>query len=89
MAFASRHLDKVESLESQIARLRQQVESLMTDRVNPVVTDFATRTQRTWGEATAGIQKPTRSMSRTVMQRPWIAVLIAATVGWVLYRVTR
>ncbi len=58
----------------QIAKLREQVEMLMRERVTPVLADAASRAESALG---------------TVREQPIPAVLIAAAVGFLLGRVMR
>ena len=74
---------------AQIARLREQVEALMKERVTPAVADMASRAeQAVYGAGTAA-RDQAEALSSRVREQPLMAVLIAAAVGFVVGRVTR
>ncbi|HET6184337.1 MAG TPA: hypothetical protein VFA03_12175 [Acetobacteraceae bacterium] len=69
----------------QIAKLREQVEMLMRERVTPVLADAASRAESALGT----VREQTAAMSERVREQPIPAVLIAAAVGFLLGRVMR
>ena len=73
----------------QIARLREQVETLMRDRVTPAVAAAADRAQVAMHEAADTMREQIETLSGKVRQQPLLAILIAAAVGYVLGRATR
>lgn len=81
--------DKTEDVQAQIARLREQVETLMRDRITPAVADFAGRAQSTVTSATGVVRDQAQAVSGRVQDRPLIAIMAAAAVGWVVGRVMR
>lgn len=89
MALASDTNRRLEDAQAQIARLRQEVESLMKDRVTPAVSGLAGQAQ----EAAATVQRSVRGrsemVSKQVKNQPLVAIAIAAAVGWVVGRVMR
>jgi ElaB/YqjD/DUF883 family membrane-anchored ribosome-binding protein len=89
MAFASDARDKFEDAQAQIARLREQVESLMKDRVTPAVADFAGRAETAVHSATGAVRHQADAVSGRVRQQPLVAILIAAGIGWLIGRMTR
>jgi ElaB/YqjD/DUF883 family membrane-anchored ribosome-binding protein len=74
---------------AQIARLREQVEALMKDRVRPAVAAVADRAQSAMHGATDTVREQVETLSGKVREQPLAAILIAIAVGFVLGRVTR
>jgi ElaB/YqjD/DUF883 family membrane-anchored ribosome-binding protein len=74
---------------AQIARLREQVETLMRDRVTPVVAAAADRAQSAMHGAADTMREQVETLSGKVREQPMLAILIAAVVGYVLGRATR
>ncbi len=89
MAFASDTRNKLDVAQAQIARLRDQVEGLMKDRVTPAVADFAGRAETAVHSASGVVRDQAHAVSGRVREQPLIALLIAATVGWIIGRVMR
>ena len=69
----------------QIAKLREQVEALMRERVTPVLADAANRAET----AMDAVRHQAEQVSDRVKEQPLIAVLVAAGVGFLLGRVIR
>lgn len=67
-----------DTTSAQIAHLREQVETLMRDRVTPAVSNMA-------GRAEAAVH----SAGGTVQEHPMVAILAAAAVGYIAGRLTR
>jgi len=86
---ASDTSSRVEDAQTQIARLREQVESLMRDRITPAVAEAAGRAESAVYGAAGTVREQMENVSGRVRDRPLIAILIAAGVGYVLGRVTR
>jgi len=80
---------RVEDASAQIARLREQVDSLMRDRVTPAVSDFAGRAESAVSGASNVVRDQAEMVSGRVRSQPIVAILIAAGIGWVLGRVIR
>jgi len=78
-----------EDAHVQIARLREQVEALMKDRVTPAVADAAGRAEAAVHGAAGAVRDQAEMVSDKVREQPLLAVLIAAAVGYALGRVTR
>ena len=78
-----------EDATTQIARLREQVEALMKDRVTPAVADAAGRAESAMYTAAGAVRDQADVVSGKVREQPLLAVLIAAAVGYMLGRVTR
>lgn len=89
MAFTHDARGKLDDAQAQIARLRDQVETLMNDRVTPAVTDFAGRAETAVHTASGAVRDQAQVVSSRVKDQPLIAILIAAAVGWVVGRVIR
>ena len=89
MAFANDTRGKLDDAQAQIGRLREQVESLMKDRVTPAVSDFAGRAGDAMTNAGGAVRDQAQVVSGRVKEQPLIAILIAATIGWVIGRVMR
>jgi ElaB/YqjD/DUF883 family membrane-anchored ribosome-binding protein len=69
----------------QIAKLREQVEALMRERVTPVLADAASRAET----AMDAMRSQAEGVSERVREQPLIAVAIAAGVGFLIGRVMR
>ena len=89
MAFTSDTRGKLDDAQAQIARLREQVEALMKDRVTPAVADFAGRAESAVQSARGVVSDQAQNVSGRVKDQPLIAILIAAAVGWIVGRVMR
>jgi len=76
---------RIEDAEAQIARLREQVERLIRDKVVPASEQLGAHAR----EAAAAFTEETEAMKQMVRARPIAAVLIAAAVGFVLGRAVR
>ena len=70
----------------QIARLREQVEALMKDRVTPAVTEMAGCAESVLNTAAGVVRDQAQMISGHVREQPLIAVLLAAGVGYLLGR---
>jgi len=71
-------MSEPEDIAAQIARLREQMEALMRDRINPAM-----------AEAADAMQEHAEAVAGRVREQPLLAVLIAAAIGYVLGRTTR
>lgn len=89
MAYADDARGKLEDATAQIARLREQVETLMKDRVTPVVADFAGRAEAAMSGARTAVRDQAESVSGRVREQPLVAILVAAGIGWLIGRVMR
>jgi hypothetical protein len=86
MAFTN---EKLDDAQAQIARLREQVETLMKDRVTPAVADFAGRAESAVHSASGVVRDQAQAVSGRVKEAPLIAIMIAAAAGWIIGRVMR
>jgi ElaB/YqjD/DUF883 family membrane-anchored ribosome-binding protein len=89
MADADQSHGKMEDATAQIARLREQVESLMKDRITPAVAEVAGRAESAMYGAAGAVRDQAEAMSGRVREAPLVAVLIAAGIGFVLGRAMR
>jgi ElaB/YqjD/DUF883 family membrane-anchored ribosome-binding protein len=88
-AMASDTTGKPEDANAQIARLREQVEALMKDRITPAVADVAGRAESAVYGAADTVREQMENVSGRVREQPLLALLIAAAVGYILGRATR
>jgi len=79
----------MEDTQSQITRLREQVESLMRDRITPAMADAAGRAESAVYGAADTMREQAEMVSGKVREQPLLAVLIAAGIGYIIGRVTR
>jgi ElaB/YqjD/DUF883 family membrane-anchored ribosome-binding protein len=89
MAFANDARGRLDDAQAQISRLRDQVETLMKDRVSPAVQDFRGRAESAAHSAGAVVRDQAQVVSGRVREQPMIAILIAAALGWIIGRVMR
>jgi ElaB/YqjD/DUF883 family membrane-anchored ribosome-binding protein len=68
--------------QQQINQLRSQVDALMRDRVTPVVTDVAGRANTAMRRGREQVE----AVSGQVQERPLVAILVAAGLGYLLGR---
>jgi ElaB/YqjD/DUF883 family membrane-anchored ribosome-binding protein len=80
---------KMEDATAQIARLREQVETLMKERVTPALADVAGRAESAVYGASGAVREQAEALSGRVRDQPMIAILIAAGIGFVLGRAMR
>ncbi len=78
-------MPKVEDAAEQIAKLREQVEQLMRERVTPALADAAARAE----SAVVTARDQAQAMSGRVRERPLAAMLVATAIGFALGRVLR
>jgi ElaB/YqjD/DUF883 family membrane-anchored ribosome-binding protein len=78
-----------EDTHAQIARLREQVEALMRDRVTPALADAAGRAESAVYGAADTVRDQAEMVSGKVREQPLTAILIAAAIGYIFGRVTR
>ncbi len=89
MTFATDAHNKIDDAQAQIARLREQVEALMKDRVTPAVAEFAGRAESAVHSAGGVVRDQAKAMSGRVKDQPLLAIVIAAAAGWIIGRVMR
>ena len=89
MAYADDAKGKMEDATAQIARLREQVEALMKERVTPALADAAGRAENAVYGAAGVVRDQADGLSGRVREQPLVAILVAAAVGFVLGRAMR
>ena len=89
MDYADNAQGKMEDATAQIARLREQVEALMKERVTPAIAEVAGRAESAMYGAAGVVRDQAEVISGRVREAPLAAVLIAATIGFVLGRAMR
>jgi len=89
MDYADQAKNRVEDATSQIARLREQVEALMKERVTPAVAEMAGRAEHAVYGAAGAVRDQAEMVSGRVREQPLIAVLVAAGIGYVIGRAMR
>lgn len=80
---------KVDDATAQIARLREQVEMLMKERVTPALADAAGRAENAVYGAAGAVREQADALSGRVRDQPMLAILIATAIGFVIGRTTR
>ena len=73
----------------QIAKLREQVETLMNERVTPALANAAGTAENVIHGASDAVKQRAEQLSEQVSEQPLMAVLIAAGLGFVLGRIFR
>ncbi len=76
----------VDDAKDELARLRSQVEKLMSERVTPALGEAADTVQDYAHRARESIEDQADSIAEQVRDRPLIAVGIAAAAGYLLGR---
>ena len=75
--------------DTEIARLREKVETLMTDRVTPAVTQLASQAEDAAHAATDKVRENAERLSDTIKAQPLTAVGVAALVGFLFAGLVR
>ncbi len=73
----------------QIAQLREQVQSLMADRVAPAISQAADTAQQYASQARDLYQEQSAALSERVREAPVVAIMVAAGLGYVIGRIAR
>jgi ElaB/YqjD/DUF883 family membrane-anchored ribosome-binding protein len=81
--------DVTDDAMSQIARLREQVETLMRDTVRPAVGEAAERAEAVAHEAADALRGRADALAGVIREQPLTAICIAAILGFVLGRAGR
>jgi ElaB/YqjD/DUF883 family membrane-anchored ribosome-binding protein len=81
--------DKANDAKEQIAKLREQVETLMRDRVTPALARAAGRVEHAARATSDMAQEQAEAISGRVREQPLIALLVAAGVGYLIGRIVR
>jgi ElaB/YqjD/DUF883 family membrane-anchored ribosome-binding protein len=82
-------MGRAEDAMAQITRLREQVETLMRDRVSPMISDAAERAEAAAHDAADVMRGRAEALSGAVRSQPLAAICIAAVVGFLLGRAGR
>lgn len=73
----------------QIAQLRDQVQSLMNDRVAPAISQAADTAQQYASQARDVYQDQSEALSERIRESPIFAIMLATGLGYILGRVAR
>ena len=73
----------------QIAQLREQVQSLMADRVAPAISQAADTAQQYASQARDLYEEQSAALSERVREAPVVAILVAVGLGYVVGRIAR
>ena len=74
-------MGRSQSDTAHIARLREQVDALMKDRVTPLVANAAGRVEAVAHNAVDAVREQAGTITSKVREHPLLAVLIAAGIG--------
>ena len=89
MAASSSYNDAAQDAREQIEQLRDQVQTLMSERVTPALASAAGHAENYARQAKEVYDDQTEMLSERVRESPLIAVLIATGVGYLLGRIAR
>ena len=78
-----------DTAHEQIAQLRDQVQSLMNDRVSPALSNAAGQAQDYARKAYDTASDQTEMLSEKVRDQPVAALLLAGAAGYLLGRIAR
>ena len=81
--------DAAQDTQAQIKQLRDQVQSLMSERVTPALSNAAGQAQQYVQQARDMATDQADQLSEKVRESPLVAVLIASGVGYLLGRIAR
>jgi len=81
--------DTTQDAKEQIAQLRDQVKTLMSDRVTPALANAAGMAEDYTKQARDMATDQAEMLSERVRDSPIVAILIAAGAGYLLGRVAR
>ena len=73
----------------QIAQLREQVQSLMSDRVAPALSQAADTAQQYASQARDIYDEQSEALSERVRESPILAILVATGLGYIIGRIAR
>lgn len=89
MAASDKINDAAQDAQSEIKALKEQVQSLMSDRVTPAIANVAGQAETYVKQARDMATDQTEQLSEKVRESPLIAILIASGVGYLLGRIAR
>ena len=78
-----------QNASEQIAQLREQVQSLMNDRITPVISQAADTAQHYANQARDVYEDQSEALSERVRESPVVAILAAAGLGYIIGRIAR
>jgi ElaB/YqjD/DUF883 family membrane-anchored ribosome-binding protein len=81
--------DVSQDAKEQIAQLRAQVQTLMSERVAPALSTAADTAQKYVDQARDVYEENTEALSEQVRESPLLAILIATGVGFLIGRIVR
>lgn len=81
--------DATQDAKEQIAQLRDQVQTLMNERVTPALSQAADTAQKYADQARDMYTDQTEALSERVRDSPIVAIAIASAVGYLLGRIAR
>jgi ElaB/YqjD/DUF883 family membrane-anchored ribosome-binding protein len=81
--------DVSQDAKEQIAQLRAQVQTLMSERVAPALSTAADTAQKYDDQARDVYEENTEALSEQVRESPLLAILIATGVGFLIGRIVR
>lgn len=81
--------DAAQDAKEQIAQLREQVQTLMSERVTPALANAAGQAEQYARQAKDMYDDQTEMLSEKVREAPMIALLVAAGVGYLAGRIFR
>ncbi len=73
----------------QIAQLREQVQSLINDRVAPALSQAADTAQHYASQARDMVEDQSEALSERVREAPIVAILVATGLGYIIGRIAR
>lgn len=89
MAASGTFNDAAQDAKEQIAQLRDQVQTLMAERVTPALANAAGTAEDYARQARDMASDQTEMLSDHVRESPIVAILIAAGAGYLLGRIAR
>ncbi len=89
MAVSDTVNDTAQDAKEQIAQLRDQVQTLMSERVTPALANAAGQAEDYARQAKSMYDDQTEALSERVRESPILAVLVATGVGYLLGRIAR
>jgi len=89
MAMQDRYNEATQDAKEQIAQLRDQVQTLMSERVTPALANAAGQAEDYARQAKDMASDQAEMLSEQVRESPLAAIMIAAGVGYLLGRIAR
>lgn len=89
MAISDNVNDASQDASAQIAQLREQVQTLMSERVTPALANAAGRAEDYVHQARGMANDQTEMLSEKVRESPLVSILIGVGAGYLLGRIAR